>query len=90
MIHSHHRRPHPQPHPSQTALSDLPKGGSGIVRTIRGGKDLAARLASLGITPGVNVSVIQNYGHGPLMIIVRDSRLALGRGEAHKVLVDVQ
>jgi Fe2+ transport system protein FeoA len=31
--------------------------------------------------------MVQNYGNGPLIVLVRDTRIALGRGEAHKVLV---
>lgn len=72
----------------QLNLSDLHTGTSGIVHSLGNGKDLTARLASLGITPGVQFSVLQNYGHGPVIIIVRDTRIALGRGEARKVLVE--
>jgi len=47
-----------------------------------------ARLASLGFAPGVEVQMLQNFGHGPLIVLVRDTRVALGRGEAMKVLVE--
>jgi len=42
----------------------------------------------LGFTEGVEVQVIQNYGRGPLIALVRGARVALGRGEALKVLVE--
>jgi ferrous iron transport protein A len=45
-------------------------------------------MASLGITPGAKIDMTQNYGHGPLIVIVRGTRVALGRGEAAKVLVE--
>jgi Fe2+ transport system protein FeoA len=32
--------------------------------------------------------MVQNFGHGPLIVLVRDTRVALGRGEAMKVLVE--
>jgi len=32
--------------------------------------------------------MIQNFGHGPLIVNIRDTRIALGRGEAMKVLVE--
>jgi Fe2+ transport system protein FeoA len=32
--------------------------------------------------------VIQNYGHGPIIVNLRDTRVALGRGEAGKILVE--
>jgi len=31
--------------------------------------------------------VIQNFGHGPIIVLVRSTRVALGRGEAMKVQV---
>jgi ferrous iron transport protein A len=43
----------------------------------------------LGFVPGSVVTVIQNYGHGPVLVTVKDVRIALGRGEALKVLVEV-
>jgi len=32
--------------------------------------------------------MLQNFGHGPLIVNIRDTRIALGRGEATKVLVE--
>jgi ferrous iron transport protein A len=46
-------------------------------------------MATLGFTIGASVTVVQNYRHGPMIVRVRDTRVALGRGEARKVLVDV-
>jgi Fe2+ transport system protein FeoA len=46
------------------------------------------RLISLGFTPGVEIQVLQNNGHGPLVVNVRDTRVALGRGEAHDIFVE--
>jgi Fe2+ transport system protein FeoA len=55
---------------------------------IQGGESLTHRLTALGLTPGVELSIIQDSG-GPLLISVRDSRIALGRGMAHKLLVSL-
>jgi len=76
---------HPAP---LKALSDLPAGTRGIVRQLRGGRGFSTRLAGLGVTPGVEVTVLQNFGRGPMIVTVRDSRIALGRGETFKVLVE--
>lgn len=56
------------------------------LESIRGGEKLIHRLTALGLTPGVELSVLQDDG-GPLLLSVRDSRIALGRGMAHKVMV---
>ncbi|NLW71798.1 MAG: hypothetical protein GXY37_02775 [Chloroflexi bacterium] len=53
---------------------------------ILGGEEIKRRLAALGLTPGIKLCVVQNAG-GPLLISVRDSRIALGRGVAHKIMV---
>ena len=57
------------------------------IQNIRGGHNFLSRLASLGFTPGARLQVVQNYGHGPIIVNVRDTRVALGRGEAAKILV---
>jgi DtxR family Mn-dependent transcriptional regulator len=42
----------------------------------------------MGLTPGVEVVVVKSAPfHGPLEVIVRGSRLALGRGMAEKIFV---
>jgi ferrous iron transport protein A len=71
------------------AVSDLPAGGRGVVRLLRGGEEFTHRMVALGFTPGVEVTVMQNYRRGPILLTVRDTRVALGRGEAFKVLVEV-
>jgi ferrous iron transport protein A len=55
---------------------------------MRGGHDFLSRLASLGFTPGAHVKVVRNAGHGPIIVTLRDTRVALGRGEALKILVE--
>ena len=55
---------------------------------IMAGRKLTHRLTELGLTPGVNFEVLHDHG-GPLLLAVRDSRLAFGRGMASKILVEV-
>ena len=50
---------------------------------------LRHRLTELGLTPGVEFQVLQSEG-GPLLLAVHSSRLAIGRGMAHKILVKVK
>jgi len=68
-------------------LDELHSREEGAVVEVRGGKGFACRLAPLGFTPGVPLTMVQNYGHGPLIVRVRDTRIALGRGEAAKIIV---
>ena len=56
---------------------------------IHGGQRMRKRLADLGLNIGMTVRVLQRNGHGPLLLAVKDSRLALGRGMAHKIKVEL-
>jgi ferrous iron transport protein A len=68
-------------------LSALRPGEQGVVVELSGGRGLLGRMASLGFTPGAEVTVVQNFGRGPLIARVRDARIALGRGEAGRIRV---
>lgn len=69
-------------------LTALPSGSRGVVQRLTGGRALSQRLAGLGLTVGAMIEIMQNYGRGPLIVSVRDTRIALGRGQASKVLVE--
>lgn len=69
-------------------LSEMTVGEEATILAFQGGRTVNNRLATLGFTPGVRVSMIQNYGRGPLIVVVRGTRVALGRGEAFKILVE--
>jgi Fe2+ transport system protein FeoA len=57
------------------------------VAAVRAGWGLQRRLADMGLTPGVQVRVVNSQRPGPVVIEIRGSRLALGQGVAHKIMV---
>ena len=57
---------------------------------IRAGWGLQRRLADMGLTPGLKVRVIRGHRFGALVLDVRGSRLALGRGLARKIMVKTE
>ena len=71
-------------------LDSLAPGEAGFIRRLGGGRGFVSRLATLGFTVGAEVQMVQNYRHGPLIVMVHNCRVALGRGEAAKVLVSRQ
>ena len=73
--------------PEAIPLSGLRVGEQAVVVELSGGRRLLSRMASLGFTPGAEVTIVQNFGRGPLIARVREARIALGRGEACKILV---
>jgi DtxR family Mn-dependent transcriptional regulator len=45
----------------------------------------------MGLTPGTEVTVVKSAPfHGPIEILVRGSRLALGRGVSETIFIDVE
>ncbi len=45
------------------------------------------RLIALGMLPDEPIKIIKNSGGGPIVLEVKGARLAIGRGEAHKIMV---
>jgi ferrous iron transport protein A len=68
-------------------LNALQPHQRGIVTDLSGGHGLLSRMATLGFTPGAEVTMVQNFGRGPIIVLVRGGRVALGRGEAAKIHV---
>jgi len=54
---------------------------------INAGRGLQRRLTDMGLTPGVQIRVMNGQYAGPVLIDLRGSRLGLGRGVAQKILV---
>jgi len=69
------------------SLNTLNTGEHGEVVKLNGGRGMLSRMTSLGFTPGAEITVLQNFGRGPLITRVRDARIALGRGEAGRIYV---
>lgn len=72
------------------ALSAVRSGEQVCIHRIHGGHHFLSRLVSLGFTPGARLRVVQNFGRGPIIVNLRDTRVALGRGEAAKIEVEAQ
>lgn len=65
---------------------------SGIVREIAGGRGIGRRLSSMGLHPGATVRLVcAQPARGPVVVEINGTtRLALGRGIARKVMVEVK
>lgn len=72
---------------NSTRLSELVTGQRGTVVELEGGIGFVGRMAALGFTPGATVQVVRNPGHGPMIVDLLDTQIALGRGQAARVLV---
>lgn len=74
--------------PGALPLSMLGPGERARLLSVNASEGLTSRLNDMGLTPGVELTVIQDAG-GPLLLSVRDSRLAVGRGMAQKIFVEI-
>ncbi len=55
--------------------------------SINAGQGLNSRLASMGLVPNVEIAVVSNGHPGPFVISVKDSKMMLGRGMVHKIMI---
>lgn len=69
-------------------LADAPSSSRVRVSAIRAGRNLVARLCSMGLFPGVEVRVLAAGHGGPVMVGLNRTRLAIGCGMAGKILVE--
>jgi len=68
-------------------LTGIKAGSFAIVKEVRGGKNVRNRLMEMGIIEGAAIRVVANSG-GPLIVQLGNSRFAMGRGMAEKIVVD--
>lgn len=64
----------------------------GVGETVKVAKIVAdralhSRLAAMGLVRNAEVTVVNNAHPGPFVVSVKDSKVMLGRGMAHKIMV---
>lgn len=67
-------------------MTSLHDGDQGVIHSIEGGSSITSRLAGMGIVTNAKFRVAQVSG-GLIIIQVADTRIALGQGEASKIMV---
>ena len=70
------------------SLSDLNENEKAKIVKIHGGIGLTQRLMDLGLTYGTIVQIVRNFGKGPIIVSVRNTDIALGRGIARRIWVE--
>jgi len=68
-------------------VGSLKPGETGTIVALSGGRSFRARCLALGCIPGTTIEMERNSGHGPIVLVVRGVRLALGRGESMRLTV---
>ncbi len=72
-------------------LTMMKPGEIGKVVEITGGKGLVSRLESIGIIPGAEITKIsEQLMHGPVVIKIGNTQVAIGYGMARRVMVNIE
>ena len=71
------------------SLSKVSIGEKVVLNYMHYGLNLRKKLQEMGLTPGVKFSVISKTNSGPIIIEIRGTRVALGRGIAEKIDVEI-
>jgi ferrous iron transport protein A len=69
-------------------LAQCVRDDKACLRCLEVDRCLIHRLTELGLTPGVELRVVQDTG-GPMLVSVRGSRVALGRDLTEKMWVEL-
>lgn len=69
-------------------LALLPEGAAGTVLKVLGGEVASRHLEDMGFAPPARVRVLKSCAPGAMLVMVKDSRIALGRGMAMKIIVE--
>ena len=56
--------------------------------SVEGGYGAMKKLADLGLIPGEKIKVLHNSGRGPVTLLVKGAKIALGYGIAGKIIVE--
>jgi Fe2+ transport system protein FeoA len=52
-----------------------------------GGRGVMQRLTDMGLIPGERLKVLHNAGFGPVTVLIKGARVALGHGLAAKIII---
>lgn len=71
-------------------LIEMELGETGRIVKLRGGKNFLKRLETLGVMTGVELTKIsEQFAGGPVIIQIKNSRIAIGHNMAKRILVEV-
>lgn len=68
-------------------LSMVGAGETVKVVKVNAGRGLNSRLAAMGLVANTEITVVSNSHQGPFVVTVKESKVMLGRGMAHKIMV---
>lgn len=70
-------------------LSHVLSGQKGIITGIDSGRGIYRRLASMGVFEGREINIISNNLRTPVLIEASGRKMAIGRGMAEKIHLEI-
>lgn len=68
-------------------LNEAKPGFSGKITSIDGDTRFLCRITSIGLTEGCNIEVMQNEKNQPVLLLGRDSLIAVNRNDCERIEV---
>lgn len=68
-------------------LTDAKSNKELILISIEGGRGLERKLTDMGLVPGERIKKLEYSGRGPVMLLVKGAKLAIGHGMAERIIV---
>ena len=68
-------------------LDQIKSGSTVRITRVDSGYRLNNRLAAMGLLKNTEIKIIRNDGAGQIIVAVKNSKVILGRGMSHKILV---
>ena len=72
---------------SVKSLAEVEEGRQVIFVAFEGGFGARKRIADMGLTSGERFALIAKREKGPYIILLKGSRVAIGRGMAEKIII---
>ena len=70
-------------------LHDMKEGSAARVFAVSGDARFVSRVTAVGLTEGCRIEVLQNVRKRPVLVYVRDSAVAIDRGDCELIDVEV-
>jgi len=68
-------------------IADALPGKKYVISHISGGHGLRSHLCAIGLVPNETFSVLNVSGGGPVTLVIKGARIAVGRGMARKIII---
>ena len=72
---------------SPLSLKMTSQGDTVKLVDVHGGAHLQHRLAEMGLTPGAEFKIVANANSGPCVVLVKGTRMMIGRGMIDRIFV---